>query len=68
MFVVIISNQLFANNLTAEITENKTYKIGRMVQTLQQALTSRDAQAQQTILLYGTDSRYCSMIRGWLFQ
>ncbi|GLS89866.1 hypothetical protein GCM10007916_09330 [Psychromonas marina] len=48
--------------------ESETYQIGVMVETLQQALKVRDEQALQTIQLYGTDSRYYSMIRGWLFQ
>ncbi len=45
-----------------------TYEIGLMVQELQQALIMRDDNALKTINLYGTDSRYYSMVRGWLFQ
>ena len=48
--------------------EEETYKIGLMVQDVQSALLLRDEQALQTINLYGTDSRYYSMIRGWLYQ
>jgi len=47
---------------------SETYEIGLMVEKVQQALQTRDNDALQVIHLYGTDSRYYSMIRGWLFQ
>lgn len=67
-FVIIISNQLFASNGGVEETRSTASQVGEVVQTLQLALTTRDEQALKTIRLYGTDSRYYSMIRGWLFQ
>lgn len=51
----------------AKTTE--TQKIGEMVQKLQIAIKSPHAKTSlDTITYYGTDSRYYSMIRGWLFQ
>jgi hypothetical protein len=45
------------------------YEIGIMVQQLQIALAApEDANSLTTIKQYGTDSRYYSMIRGWLMQ
>jgi len=64
---LVISN-VVAQKVTGSVAENETYKIGLMVQDIQGALETRDEQALQTISLYGTDSRYYSMIRGWLFQ
>jgi hypothetical protein len=47
----------------------QAYEIGIMVQQLQLALTaSEDVNSLTTIQHYGTDSRYYSMIRGWLMQ
>jgi hypothetical protein len=61
-----ISN-IFAQD--AQVKKNsETYEIGLMVEKVQQALQTRDDDALQVIYLYGTDSRYYSMIRGWLFQ
>ena len=78
-FTLIFTNALIAEPvLPAEQIEqieqidqlksSETYQIGEMVKTLQKALKVRDEQALRTIQLYGTDSRYYPMIRGWLFQ
>ncbi|WP_245597649.1 hypothetical protein [Psychromonas aquimarina] len=49
--------------------DEQAYEIGIMVQEIQTALTDPEhAQSLQTIISYGTDSRYYVMIRGWLFQ
>ena len=75
--VFIIFPLIFTNVIKAEtaisaplqqLKGSETYQIGVMVETLQKALKVRDEQALRTIQLYGTDSRYYSMIRGWLFQ
>ena len=75
--VFIIFPLMFTNVVIAEtaisaplqqLKGSETYQIGIMVETLQKALKVRDEQALATIQLYGTDSRYYSMIRGWLFQ
>ena len=47
----------------------KAYEIGIMVQQFQLALAApENANSLTTIKHYGTDSRYYSMIRGWLMQ
>lgn len=48
---------------------NEVYALGEMVQKLQVALMPPfDALSLQTIQYYGTDTRYYTMIRGWLSQ
>ncbi|WP_223292949.1 MULTISPECIES: hypothetical protein [Shewanella] len=48
---------------------SQTYQIGVMVEAISIALTkSHEPQSLETISLYGTDSRYYVMIRGWLVQ
>lgn len=64
----LVVTNVGAQKTTEPMTESETYQIGLMVQEVQGALKIRDEQALQTISLYGTDSRYYSMIRGWLFQ
>ncbi|MCP5078924.1 MAG: hypothetical protein GY951_12820 [Psychromonas sp.] len=64
----LMISDAFAQKTIVPIATNETYQIGLMVQELQSALQARDEQALETIRLYGTDSRYYSMIRGWLFQ
>lgn len=68
VFLVFFSHHSFAEKTKNQIISSDTYQIGLMVQAVQRALQVRDEQALQTISLYGTDSRYYSMIRGWLFQ
>lgn len=56
-------------SLSAPEVSKEASEIGLMVQKLQVAIQSPDdANALDVIYLYGTDSRYYSMIRGWLFQ
>ena len=72
-FTLIFTNALIAEPVSPaeqieQLKSSETYQIGEMVKTLQKALKVRDEQALRTIQLYGTDSRYYPMIRGWLFQ
>ncbi|WP_372881375.1 hypothetical protein [Psychromonas sp.] len=55
---------------TAKHEPNKqAYEIGLMVQALQLAIKSPQKQdSLQIISDYGTDRRYYTMIRGWLFE
>jgi len=47
----------------------QTYEIGQMVQALQIAIKSPEQQESLLIIInYGSDKRYYSMIRGWLFE
>ena len=64
----LISTLSFAKEPSEILTETKTYQIGVMVEQLQVALKQRDEEALEIIRLHGTDSRYYSMVRGWLFQ
>ncbi|PKF62208.1 hypothetical protein CW745_07435 [Psychromonas sp. psych-6C06] len=57
-----------SSDMASRTLNDQTYQIGLMVEALQSALKKRDEEALQTIYRYGTDSRYYSMIRGWLFQ
>ncbi|MGB5446283.1 MAG: hypothetical protein WBM99_12335 [Psychromonas sp.] len=55
---------------TAKGDVNKqAYEIGIMVQSLQRAIKSpQEQRSLQVISDYGTDRRYSTMIRGWLFE
>ncbi len=64
---IFISISVFSQSTTDKVS-SETYQIGVMVQAVQSALKIRDDKSLQTIRLYGGDSRYYSMIRGWLFQ
>ena len=72
--LLLTSTLAFVTPLSAYETANhdkyiQAYEIGTMVQQLQLALdTPEDGQSLITINHYGTDSRYYSMIRGWLYQ
>ena len=68
MLLFLISSFSFANESSKILTENKTYQLGVMVEQLQSALKQRDEESLEIISLYGTDSRYYAMVRGWLFQ
>jgi len=72
MWIIILSFLVATNVATQPVSnrviEDEVYRIGLMVQAVQEALNSQDEQALKTICLYGSDSRYYSMIRGWLFQ
>lgn len=68
IFTFLFSNAVFAQVETENMQTSEAYQIGLMIQELQQALSVRDEKSTETIRLYGTDSRYYSMIRGWLFQ
>ena len=84
LFVVVffIFSAIFSSTYSAEIStalaaeqpvENKfnqqTYDIGQMVQALQIAIKSPEQQESLLIILnYGSDKRYYTMIRGWLFE
>lgn len=48
---------------------SQTYQIGIMIEAISAALVNpTEASSLDTISLYGTDSRYYVMIRGWLVQ
>lgn len=66
--ILLISAMLTTQASTEKVVTSETLQIGLMVEAVQTALLVRDQQSLQTISLYGTDSRYYSMIRGWLFQ
>ncbi len=67
--LLIIVNPSFADQGSAKVINSETYKIGLMVEEINLALKAKNKeQSLQTITEYGTDSRYYSMIRGWLFQ
>lgn len=71
MFVILplfFTNSALSQTSADDIKTTEAYQIGEMVQLVQAALDLRDESSLQTIGLYGTDSRYYSMIRGWLFQ
>lgn len=68
IFTLIFTNSVLSQSAPDNVKNSDTYQIGEMVQSLQVALEVRDEASQQAIRLYGTDSRYYSMIRGWLFQ
>lgn len=68
-FLLITVYLLSTQNVLAHIDQkenNDTYQIGVMVERIQQALQTRNEGALQVIQVYGTDSRYYTMIRGWL--
>lgn len=61
------------NSVTPTNTEpnlaSQTYQVGVMVEAISFALSKpNEASSLETISLYGTDSRYYVMIRGWLVQ
>ncbi|WP_157600956.1 hypothetical protein [Psychromonas ossibalaenae] len=72
LFIAILFmlvNSVNAQQSSALSDIDEVYNIGIMVQEIQAALTAPEhAQSLQTIISYGTDSRYYMMIRGWLFQ
>lgn len=48
---------------------SETLLLGEMVEKLQVAIKSPPTEeAMETIVFYGTDSRYYTMVRGWLTQ
>jgi hypothetical protein len=52
-----------------DVPSEKLESIGRMVQEIQAALQAPDdPKSLETIAGHGTDSRYYTMIRGWLVQ
>lgn len=62
-------NKTKSKNKRVSKSDIEARKIGEMVQRLQIAIKSPYAEESlNTISLYGTDNRYYSMIRGWLFQ
>lgn len=64
-----LSQVSIANTQASQAISKEASEIGVMVQKLQVAIQSpNDKNALNVIYLYGTDSRYYSMIRGWLFQ
>lgn len=66
---LVTKSESKSKNKRADKNEIEAQKIGEMVQQLQIAIKSPHAkESLDTISLYGTDSRYYSMIRGWLFQ
>lgn len=61
--------QVVVNKPKLSKTQYEALYIGKMVQELQLAIDSpNDPNSLKTISFYGTDSRYYSMVRGWLFQ
>ena len=57
------TNQIYSDTFEQE------QKIGEMVKKLQVAIKSPQSKASLLVIYeYGTDSRYYSMIRGWLVQ
>lgn len=63
------SASVSATHATEHSDYVEAYEIGIMVQELQLALNSpEDPDSLPTIQQYGTDSRYYTMIRGWLLQ
>lgn len=68
MITLLISAGIFPYVARNDVISSETHQIGMMVQAVQIALKVRNTQSLQTIRLYGTDSRYYLMIRGWLVQ
>ena len=67
----IITLLVLTLDTDSKIDNNKLEQqvIGQMVQHLDVAINSpTDKDALQTIVKFGTDSRYYLMIRGWLVQ
>ncbi len=68
-FLSVFISCACASQTVTKDSANEAYEIGAMVQNIQVALKApNDQQSLQTIINYGTDSRYYMMIRGWLFQ
>ena len=63
--LILLSSVLYAEDLK----NSEEYKIGVMVKAVAKALKSPEkAGSLKVISEYGTDTRYYTMIRGWLVQ
>lgn len=61
--------KVVVNKANLSKSQYEALYIGKMVQDLQLAINSpSDPRSLKTISYYGNDSRYYSMVRGWLFQ
>ncbi len=60
---------LYAQQTAEQGMNRQTYEIGMMVQALQLAIKSPQEQRSLKLISdYGSDGRYHTMIRGWLFE
>ncbi len=67
IYIILLVSALACQ--AAETREEEAMRIGSMVQEIQLALKKpNDKAALETIVKYGTDSRYYVMIRGWLHE
>ncbi len=64
-----ISVVLPANEISKDLLYSEEYQIGLMVKKIAAAIQEPEKpESFETIVMYGTDSRYYVMIRGWLVQ
>lgn len=64
-----ISLVLPANETSKDYLGDEEYQIGLMVKRIDAAIQRPEKpESFETIVMYGTDSRYYVMIRGWLTQ
>ena len=66
--VILLGSLLSLSALANEPEQSEEYTIGAMVKSLDNAIKHPSETSLATISLYGTDSRYYVMIRGWLVQ
>ena len=68
-FLFFLTACLFNSVSAQDLKQSEEYKIGVMVKAVAKAIKNpEDPKSMQIIADYGIDTRYYTMIRGWLVQ
>jgi len=69
LFICSISLVLPADEISKDLLTSEEYQIGMMVKMIETAIQEPEKpESLEIIAMYGTDTRYYVMIRGWLTQ
>lgn len=69
LVILAVASSAPAGDVRENMEATEECRIGVMVKEISEAIASpEEAGAMETIVRYGTDSRYYVMIRGWLLE